>query len=413
MASRTITLSLLLTALATTPDVQAQCGAGEVEVYIEVNTDNYGNETMWQLVNSGNACDQSPIFTGGNPLIDCDDAGTQASPNGGYGDNTTITEGPFCLVEGAAYDIISIDSYGDAQASFTVLVNGGYAGVFDGGGGLIVHTFTATPPAERDMALLFSTTGFFCEVGLPVTIAGTVQNLGGLAATSFDVAYSIDGGAEEVATINATLAPGEKYDFLHTTTWTPAATGDNALTIRITGVNGTTDLNATNDAVEATLTVNAAIPNIIADYLSALPTMTEVGNGDDDILVPRDLDFHPDRTRNELWVINKDVFATGGSTVRFFNPGDPDQTFLYQRDPASRHFLSLPTGIAMGDNNNFATSPGVYDANGNQSTPTPFTGPTLWSADPTIYAQNQFGPLGSHLDMLHVTPRSQGIAHER
>lgn len=413
MASRTITLSLLLTALATTPNVQAQCGAGEVEVYIEVNTDNYGNETMWQLVNSGNACDQSPIFTGGNPVIDCDDAGTQGSPNGGYPDNTTITEGPFCLIEGAAYDIISIDSYGDAQASFTVLVNGGYAGVFEGGGGVVTHTFNATPPAERDIALLFSTTGFFCEVDLPVIIAGTVQNMGGLTATSFDVAYSIDGGPEQTATITATLAPGDKYDFLHTTAWTPTAAGSNDLEIRIAGVNGTTDLNASNDVVEAVLTVNPAIPDIMNDYLSAMPTMTEVGNGDDDILVPRDLDFHPDRSRNELWVINKDVFATGGSTVRFFNPGEEDQTFLYQRDPASRHFLSLPTGIAMGDNNNFATSPGVYDANGNQSTPTPFTGPTLWSADPDIYAQNQFGPLGSHLDMLHVTPRSQGIAHER
>jgi len=159
--------------------------------------------------------------------------------------------------------------------------------------------------------------------------------------------------------------------------------------------------------------VNPAIPDITNDYLAATPTLTVVATGDQDILVPRDLDFHPDRTRNELWVINKDVFNTGGSTVRFFEPGTPEQDFLYQRDPAARHFLSLPTGIAMGDNGNFATCPGVYDANGNQSTNTPFTGPTLWSTDPAIYAQNLFGPLGSHLDMLHVTPRSQGIAHER
>jgi hypothetical protein len=39
--------------------------------------------------------------------------------------------------------------------------------------------------------------------------------------------------------------------------------------------------------------------------------------------------------------------STGGSTVRFFNPGEEDMTFLWQRDPASRHFLSLPTAIAM------------------------------------------------------------------
>jgi hypothetical protein len=32
-----------------------------------------------------------------------------------------------------------------------------------------------------------------------------------------------------------------------------------------------------------------------------------IADDDDDLLVPRDLDFHPDRSRNELWVLNKDV----------------------------------------------------------------------------------------------------------
>jgi hypothetical protein len=86
-------------------------------------------------------------------------------------------------------------------------------------------------------------------------------------------------------------------------------------------------------------------------------------------------------------------------------------THQWRHDPNAWHFMSLPTGIAMGDNNNFATSPGVYDANHNGGDP--FTGPTLWSADTAIYAHNSYGPLGSHLDMLHVNASSQGIAHER
>jgi hypothetical protein len=70
--------------------------------------------------------------------------------------------------------------------------------------------------------------------------------------------------------------------------------------------------------------------------------------------------------------------------------------------------MSLPTGIAFSDNFNFATSPGVKDANHNNGT---FTGPALWSSDEDIYAQPSGGN-GSHLDMLHGSPYSMGIASE-
>lgn len=395
-------------------DTFGQCPAGELEVTIQVQTDNYGNETMWQLVTTGAGCNNAPIFQGGNAAIACNEAGTETSPAGGYADNTTINEGPFCLVDGASYDIVSIDSYGDGQAGFTVLVEGGFAAAFPAGsGGSNTYTFMVELPPARDMAVLSSHTSLYGEAGLPVVVAATVQNVGSEAVTGFEIAYSINGGTEVTQTITANLAPGAQREVELTTPWLPSEAGTNNLAIRINAVNGQDDLNSENDEVTASLVTNPAIPDLADLYLEAIPTLTVVADADQDILVPRDLDFHPDRTRNELWVVNKDVFATGGSTVKFTNPGETDQDFLYQRDPAARHFLSLPTGIAMGDNNCFSTSPGIWDANGNQSTTTPFTGITLWSADPAIYAQNLFGPLGSHLDMLHVTPRSQGIAHDR
>ncbi|MGV3637916.1 MAG: T9SS type A sorting domain-containing protein [Flavobacteriales bacterium] len=392
----------------------AQCDTGELEVTIEVQTDQYGNETMWQLVPSGAGCNNNPIFQGGNPAIDCSEAGSMTSPTGGYASNITLEEGPFCLTAGAVFDLISIDSFGDDQASFVVFVDGIYAAAFPGvGGGQQVYPFTVALPAERDLAILSSETSLFGEVGLPVIVAVTVKNVGSSAITAAQLAYSLNGGADISETVWLDLGPGEQAEVELTTPWVPADAGVAELQVRVTGVNGDSDMNPVNDAISRALTTYPAIPDLTDFYLEETPILTMVANGDQDIALARDLDFHPDRTRNELWLINKDVFNTGGSTVRFINPGEPDQEFLYQRDPAARHFLSLPTGIAMGDNNCFATCPGVYDANGNQSTTTPFTGPTLWSADPTIYAQNQFGPLGSHLDMLHVTPRSQGIAHER
>ena len=407
-------LPAALFALAPLSTLQAQCAAGELEVTIEVATDDFGNETLWQLVETGNACGESPIFVGGNTTYDCSDAGTDISPNGGYENNTTITEGPFCLLEGGTYDIISIDLYGDAQAGFTVLVDGGYVGAFSSDGGSTTHTFTVAIPFARDLALTANTTGFFCEEGLPVTVAGTVQNFGGSTVTSFDLTYTIDGGAEQTATIDGiNLAPGATKDFVHEVPWNPAIVGTNVLEMHIAGVNGDTDMNPANDSQASDMTVNPAIPDRMGDFLAEAPVLTVVADADEDLLVPRDLDFHPDRTRNELWVINKDVPSTGGSTVMFTAPGEAGMEFLQKRDINARHFMSLPTGIAFGDNGNFSTSPGIWDANQNQATTTPFTGITLWSSDPAIYALNLFGPLGSHLDMLHVTPKSQGIAHER
>lgn len=406
-------LPLLFGALLPTYSM-AQCDTGELEVTIQVHTDQYGNETAWQLLAHDAPCGASPIFVGGNSAVTCASAGNFTSPNGGYGNNSTITTGPYCLTADAEYDIVCLDSFGDGQAGFTVLVGGAYAASFPAtGGAMNRYTFTVATPPDRDMAIVSNETSLYAEVGVPVVMAVTVKNMGAQAVSSFGIAYTLSGGGEVTETITANIPAGAEREVLMNERWVPTATGNNEATIRITGVNGDSDQGSSNDMVTRGIMVNPEITDRATEYLNGQPTLVVVANADQDILVPRDLDFHPDASRNELWVLNKDVANTGGSTVRFTHPGEEDQSFLYQRDPAARHFLSLPTGIAMGDNNCFATSPGIYDANGNQTTTTPFTGPTLWSANPSIYAQNGFGPLGSHLDMLHVTPRSQGIAHER
>jgi hypothetical protein len=70
--------------------------------------------------------------------------------------------------------------------------------------------------------------------------------------------------------------------------------------------------------------------------------------------------------------------------------------------------MSLPSGIAFSNNGNFATSTSVLDANHQGNS---FTGPTLWSSDPLIYAKPSGGN-GSHIDMLHESPHCMGICSE-
>ncbi|TPV94158.1 MAG: hypothetical protein B7733_16950 [Myxococcales bacterium FL481] len=121
---------------------------------------------------------------------------------------------------------------------------------------------------------------------------------------------------------------------------------------------------------------------------------------------PRDLDFAPDT--GMLWVVN----LTDEACVIVSDPGTDEQTSEVRQDRRHEHFMGEVSGIAFGVDNFFATS---QESGGN---PQPgFMGPTLWSADLDIFAvmgQDPDGELnGSHMDMLHVSPLSMGIAHER
>lgn len=123
---------------------------------------------------------------------------------------------------------------------------------------------------------------------------------------------------------------------------------------------------------------------------------------------PQDLDFNPFR-EGELWIINKGIPETGGTTVMLSNAGTPQQTFDKRKDGNAWHFMSLPSAISFSNNGNWATSSAIMDANHSGGT---FAGPTLWSSDLNIYARPSGGN-GSHMDMLHGSPYSMGIEAER
>ncbi len=397
---------LLLSPLA----VSAQCGAGEVSVTINVHTDDFGYESYWQLVPTGNSCGVGTIYAAGNDSVGCDGGALQLQHMGGYGNNLTISEGPFCLTDGGSYDLIAIDDWGDSGPVYDVLINGISAYQFATLGGLQVNSFIAQLPPARDMSVTALTTSLYAHVGDNIAVRGVIKNVGSTDITTFDLSYKVDDGAPVTAPINGvTIAPGSTYEFTHPTAFVPVGTGDHTLTVWASGVNGNMDMNTANDMMSSQHVISPAIPDLAGLYLAVPPLVTVVANSDQDIAIPRDLAFHPDATRNELWVINKETEDFGGSTVTFYHPDGTDMTFDWRHDQNAWHFMSLPTGIAMGDNNCFATCPGVFDANHNGGDP--FTGPTLWSADTAIYARF-YGGLGSHLDMLHVDPNSQGIAHD-
>ena len=284
----------------------------------------------------------------------------------------------------------------------------------DGGGwtyGMAIDDVVIYEPLALDaeMAELYSPQ-FLYEVD-DFQVTGLITNKGFNTIESFDLYYSIDNGPPVFSPVSGvSIEPLESWHFDHPTIWNPGAVGAYDLRVWVENVNGTTDLNPDNDELNKTIDVFEFIytPNIIDQYIEFEPVFFEIGNASNNLDQPTDLDFHTVLAKRELWVINANTEATGGSTTTFYNAGTTDQDYEWRRDGNAWHFMSLPTGIAFSNNGNFASSAGVQDANHNNGT---FTGPTLWSSDPAIYAQPSGGN-GSHLDMLHGSPFGMGITNE-
>ncbi len=118
-----------------------QCAAGETSVTFVMHTDAWAYENYWQLNLAGAGCNASPIAEGANLNVGC--AGTEsANSANGYANNSTITEGPFCLTNNTDYEIVYVDSYGDGGLVIEVFENGALTHVYSGGGNGNTWTFT-------------------------------------------------------------------------------------------------------------------------------------------------------------------------------------------------------------------------------------------------------------------------------
>lgn len=298
-----------------------------------------------------------------------------------------------------------------ALGVFTLVVISGQDAMYlpSVNGGAAQNGWGPEAPADYDMEARKLHIALYPNMSsAPFDMVTTYLNLGGVTVNSVDVSYSINGGTAFTAQLTGMNVPGGDSTFLvHPALWSPGAAGTYVIDFWITAVNGNADEDPSNDTTSATVVVSDSVVNLIDNYIGGgIKTMISSSSQLD---YPRDLDFHPDFSRKELWVVNRKTEAVGGSTTIYSNAGEGNQTSEVKKDQNSWHFMSLPSGIAFSENGNFATSTSVFDANhdGGQ----PFTGPTLWSSDPAIYAQPSGGN-GSHLDMLHESPHCMGIANQ-
>lgn len=106
-----------------------------------------------------------------------------------------------------------------------------------------------TPPI-LDAALVKISLPQYLAVNEPATLTGKVKNLGSTIITSFDIAYSIDGGAQVIDTYSGqNLAIGESYEFTHDTPLVFANSGTYKVDVKVQNVNGGNDNNIENDTL--------------------------------------------------------------------------------------------------------------------------------------------------------------------
>jgi hypothetical protein len=168
----------------------SQCELGEIALTMNIAVDAWGQETYWELVPSGNNCGDGTIAFGSNSGVGC--AGTDPTDDGGYVDNTIVSEGPFCLVEGQFYDLIFVDSYGDGGLVFELFEDNSFSHTYIGGGDGNTWTFEAgnsglpandSPCGATEIfpdgeALLISNEGAVTQLSEPHPAAGGCGTLG-------------------------------------------------------------------------------------------------------------------------------------------------------------------------------------------------------------------------------------------
>lgn len=117
-------------------------------------------------------------------------------------------------------------------------------------------------PLSLDAKLVSVDLASYVAVGTSTNLTGKVSNIGTTPITSFDVVYTIDGGAAQTESITGlNLQLGDVYDFTHSVPIVLNNSGSYAIVTSVENVNAGTDLDPTN--------------NVLTNYVGVVPYIPE------------------------------------------------------------------------------------------------------------------------------------------
>ena len=143
------------------------------------------------------------------------------------------------------------------DATSAIGVNGGAANISSLAGGdpsaadNVYYEFVPGSQPNYDLAVTTSAVpNFLALVNAPFTISGELTNLGATAITSYDLNYSINGGAPVTTSISGVnVATFATDNFSSTTTWSPASIGSYEIKMWASNINGNVDEVPGNDTL--------------------------------------------------------------------------------------------------------------------------------------------------------------------
>ena len=130
---------------------------------------------------------------------------------------------------------------------------------------LIADNFKVYKPAQNEVKLLSTSIPSYVTVGTDTPVNGVVKNVGVQPLTSFDVTYSVNGGADvAVYTFTGLNLPyGTTYSFSHNVPFNEATEGSYTVTMTVSNPNGVEDPSPEDNVMSAS--------TIVYDATSCVP----------------------------------------------------------------------------------------------------------------------------------------------
>jgi hypothetical protein len=158
------------------------------------------------------------------------------------------------------------------------------------------YTFIQGVQPQYDLSVTGETVSAFLNASnAPFTLTGEITNFGSASVNSFDLNYTINGGAAVTTSVTASVAPYAAYNFSHATAWTPPSTGTYTVEMWATNINGNPDGNTSNDRINFTVNVvdNFAVRQTLMEvFTSSTCGPCRPGNENmDDVVVPTITDY--------------------------------------------------------------------------------------------------------------------------
>jgi|GEM_PF-1703915 len=167
----------------------------------------------------------------------------------------------------AIIDLSAYTSMSDFQLAFRHNDNGQWAD------GFALDNVRIYLPPENDLMLNELDLDRFSTMADVGAITGTVFNQGSNEVTSFDVTYTIDGGAPQTDNITGvSIPPATSYTFTHAVAPAVVSGNEHIIDVAVATVNGQADANPADNQTSAKTSIISTVPSknpILADLTGA------------------------------------------------------------------------------------------------------------------------------------------------